>query len=176
MHWYFIPFHYQTIAPCTDGYSTWMDIVLSIHEWVDIWALMLFGYPEWATVNICVEICVCTLWFLLAMSLGVELLGHMVITLLRNCQPVSKVLQHFYSVSSAGAPSFLHSCQHCLLDCCPCVGMKCFLMSWICISSMVLMLSTCHELLPISLSFYLLAYCSFPPILYYILLVGIAVA
>lgn len=56
------------------------------------------------------------------------------------------------------------------------LGMKCFLMSWICVSSVILMLSTCHELLPISVSFYLLAYCSFPPILYYILLVGIAVA
>lgn len=64
----------------------------------------------------------------------------------------------------------------CLLDYCPCVGRKCFLMTWICISSMFLMRNTCHELLPISVSFYLRAYCSFPPILYYILLVGIAVA
>lgn len=56
------------------------------------------------------------------------------------------------------------------------LGVKCFLMSWICISSVILMLSTCHELLPFSVSSYLLAYCSFPPSLYYILLVGIAVA
>lgn len=88
-------------------------------------------------------------------------------------------------IQSAAAFLFRQQCRRllafctvastvCLLDYCPCV--KCLLMSWICISSVILMLSTCHELLPVSVSSYLLAYCSFPPILYYILLAGIAVA
>lgn len=158
MHWYFIPFHYQTIAPCTDGYSTWMDIVLSIHEWIDIWALLLFRYPEWATVNICVEICVCALWFLRAMSLGVELLGHMVITLLRNCQPVSRVAVAFYIPSAVreGAPLAASlPALVCVLTVATLLGMKDFLMDCTSVSYLIVMLNTCMSLLSISVPLYL---------------------
>lgn len=82
-----------------------MDIAHLTCLWVgDIWA----GAGWISGTCYCEYLCRCVhmLWFLLAVSLGGELLGHMLLTLLRNCQPVFQsgccIFCIFYSVSRAG--------------------------------------------------------------------------
>lgn len=98
----------------------WLNSTLDMSQLIGIWVVITFWllrkcYCE----HSCVFFCRHMFSVLLGTRLGVELLGHMItlcLTLLKNCQTVSKAAALFFPPTVFESSSSLHSHPHLVLS------------------------------------------------------------